>query len=450
MDSIFPLAAHQDAAISWLLSRDSGAVLYAPGTGKTRIIWTTAKKFGGRTLVLVPNSLVEQTMEEAEKWFPGEILPHLLPLYENMTLKNRAKLLRYDSDWQYLLLSHESLSHKQIGEALRRIPFNFIAVDEASRFRNYSKRTRHLLQLQGEKKAIFTGTPIVRSPSDIFYPMKFLAPQWCGITRKDIFDKEYCLLGGYTGLEPLDIRPDRIDQFNAYLDPHRISCTLSDIRDMPERISSTRYVDLSAEQAKAYYTLRDTLRLEIERENDRNFELNVRSYVGRLQRLQEISAGFARNIKGDVEILRGGKSTELCEILRDRVPSVVWTWWTVETEYIHRLLCGAGYKAVRLNQGGREAFLSGEASILVANIAAGGYGLNLDRAERMIYHSMYWGVDAMAQSLDRNYRMDTEKNKYVIYLVARGTVDEYIREKLALRAGMSQKLTRSEALELLC
>jgi SNF2 family DNA or RNA helicase len=67
----------------------------------------------------------------------------------------------------------------------------------------------------------------------------------------------------------------------------------------------------------------------------------------------------------------------------------------------------------------------------------------------MIFHSLYWGADVMAQALDRNWRMTTEADKYVIYLVCRGTIDEYVREKLAGRADMSRKLSRSEALELL-
>jgi SNF2 family DNA or RNA helicase len=437
------------------LARDKLLVSFSPGTGKTRIVWETIRRLSSqsnrpRFLYAVPNSLVEQTLEEAHKWLPQEICAQNLPLYGSISVQDRALLLKHDTTWQTAVISHESLSFASVRTALGTLRFNAIFLDEASRFRNHSKRTKTLLTLRADKKVALSGTMIVKSPADVWYVMKWLDPNWCGITRRELFNAEYCILGGYTGTDPLDVRPDKVDQLNEQLDRFRISCTLSDIRDMPRRVSSVRYVDMTPEQGRYYAELRDTLKLEIERESDVSFELRVNNYVGRLQRLQEICAGFARNTGGDCVPIRSGKAPEIYEILRDRVPTIVWTWWRPEYASLLGGLREQGFRAAGLAEdGGREAFLSNRADILVANIAAGGYGLNLDRAERMIFHSLYWGADVMAQALDRNWRMTTEADKYVIYLVCRGTIDEYVREKLAGRADMSRKLSRSEALELL-
>jgi SNF2 family DNA or RNA helicase len=94
--------------------------------------------------------------------------------------------------------------------------------------------------------------------------------------------------------------------------------------------------------------------------------------------------------------------------------------------------------------------MSGKVNIFVSQLAKGGYGLNLTRAERMIYHSQPWDLDAYLQSQERNMRLTTTADRLeIIHLVTRNTVDEYVRHRLVEKADMSSKLTKSQALEML-
>jgi SNF2 family DNA or RNA helicase len=94
--------------------------------------------------------------------------------------------------------------------------------------------------------------------------------------------------------------------------------------------------------------------------------------------------------------------------------------------------------------------MNGDVDVFVSQLAKGGYGLNLTRATRMIYHSLPWSLDVYLQSMERNMRLTTTADRLeVIHLVTRNSVDEYVRSKLIERADISSQMTRSMALELL-
>jgi len=199
--------------------------------------------------------------------------------------------------------------------------------------------------------------------------------------------------------------------------------------------------------------MQETLRVEIERENDEAFHSHVRTYATRLQRLQEIGAGFARNIAGDVEYLPCTKTNTLIDLLEDEptIPTVVWGWWVPELQKIEQALKKARLSYVTFGHPGAiQSFMEGRVNIFISQIARGGYGLNLTRAERMIYHSLPWDLDAYLQSQERNMRLTTTaKRLEIVHLVTRNSVDEYVRKRLVEKADLSAKLTRSQALEML-
>lgn len=452
-------AAHQVAALERIMDEESLLIEYGTGTGKTLVIamaiHTLVTMGEVPSLIVVPNSLLEQTRDELVTWTSQEwVNRHVEILDKSRTINQRADRLR-TTDVSVLVISHESLSFKPVREALARQRWAAVFVDELSRFRNYSKRTQALLTLgaHAESRYGFTGNLAVRNPADVFYPMRFIQPNLFGTNRRDTFVTEYCLLGGYSGVDPIGIRPDRVAKLTGILDAKRIKAELRDIRDMPERILTKRYVDLVPAQRVAYEEMREELYLEIERETEDTFRSLAATYSVRLLRLLEIAAGFARNKDGDVVALPSPKTEEMLELLvgEPEAPTVVWYWWRPEGQRIVSELARHGIEASLLGEPGAvDHFMEGRASVLVAQLARGGYGLNLTRANRMIYHSLPWDLDVYTQSQERNMRLTTTYTSLeVVHLLARDTVDEYVRARLVDKATMSSQLSRSQALELL-
>lgn len=410
-------------------------------------------------LVLVPNSLIEQTTEEFELWLGVRwVEKHLTVLDSTLDIGTRRDQLKYNTLARVFILSHEALSYPLIKEGLTSRKWAAIFVDEASRFRNHTSRTTTLIAA-GKRAALryaLTGNLAPRTPADVWYVMNWIQPGLFGTKNKQNFVSDYCLMGGYSGSEPTELRPDRIEKFKAIMDGYRISCDLSDVRDMPERILHVAYVNMPEKTRTAYREMQETLRLEIERVDDATFESQVTTYATRLQRLQEITSGFARNIDGDIAYLPSGKTSEMIDRLQDEpdTPTIIWGWWIPEMRNIeaHLEKYGIPYVTYDTKPGNtaRQRFMAGEVNVFVCQLAKGGYGLNLTRATRMIYHSLPWSLDTYLQSQERNLRLTTTAPRLeVVHLTTRRSVDEYVRNRLLARADVSAQLTRSQALELL-
>jgi SNF2 family DNA or RNA helicase len=330
-----------------------------------------------------------------------------------------------------------------------------VLLDEASRFRNHSKRTVTLKTLGSHARTryAFTGNLTVRNPADSWYVMNWLTPGLFGTTNRTAFIHTYCLLGGYMGNQPIGIRPDKLAQFRMILDANRIKCELRDVRDLPDRVMTVRRVTFSGRQHKAYEQMRLELRAEIMRMSADDFVTHASTYAVRLLRLQEIAAGFGRNTEGEVEYLPSPKTTEMVEtILADPdPPTVIWTYWRPEQTLVCASLAKAGIAHVVLGQPNAvQDFMSGKVDTLVSQVSQGGYGLNLTRATRMIYHAIPWDLDTYLQSQERNMRLTTTATSLeIVHLLVRGSVDEYVRNRLLDKAGMSRQLSRSQALDML-
>jgi hypothetical protein len=454
-----PCGPHQDRAIDVIMDDMFKLIEYGTGTGKTRVFVesTEALVTAGDVpiLILVPNSLIEQTVEEFDKWVGWEwVEKHLMVLGSDFKIEDRRQHLKFGK-FNVYLMSHESLSYPIVREGVASRQWMAVFVDEASRFRNYSKRTTTLQTIGRKAKSryAFTGNLAPKNPADVWYVTNWLKPGVWGTTSRKTFITDYCILGGWQGTQPIGIRPDRIAKFLAVMDSLRIKCDLRDLRTMPDRVMNVHRVNLDKKARSAYTQMQETLRVEIERVDESTFQSHAKTYATRLQRLQEIGAGFTRNVDGDVVALPCAKTSALIELLEDdpTLPTVLWYWWRPEMEGIA--------KALRLRKipftwfGSPNAvqdFMSGKVNIFVSQLAKGGYGLNLTRAERMIYHSQPWDLDAYLQSQERNMRLTTTADRLeIIHLVTRNTVDEYVRHRLVEKADMSSKLTKSQALEML-
>lgn len=454
-----PIGAHQDRAIDEAIKRTSLLVEYSTGTGKSRVYieLIEALVLNGEApiLVAVPNALIEQTTEEFEKWLGEDWLEaHLLVLDGNLSIEKRGQFLRYGEHPVYLI-SHEAMSYPKIRESIAARRWAASVIDEASRFRNYSNRTK-ALTLLGSRSAsryAFTGNLAPRSPADVWYVMNYLAPGLFGTRSIQAFKEEYCILGGFENRQAIALRPDKIRQFRDIMDRHRISCQLSDVRDLPPRVLHVARVTMPPTARAAYRELQETLRLEIERLDDAAFTSQVKTYATRLQRLQEICAGFARNIDGEVVGLPCAKTQALLDLLEDEpdTPTIIWAWWKPEIAAIQASLKKQKIGFATFGEPGAvERFMSGLTNVLVSQVARGGYGLNLTRATRMIFHSLPWSLDVYLQSQERNMRLTTTADRLeIVHLVTRDSVDEYVRKKLVEHADISSQMTKSQALELL-
>jgi hypothetical protein len=84
--------------------------------------------------------------------------------------------------------------------------------------------------------------------------------------------------------------------------------------------------------------------------------------------------------------------------------------------------------------------------VFVANILAGGVGLNLTAARQVVFNDLDWVPANHWQAEDRAYRIGQQGTVNVNYLVAAGTIDEFVSTLLEAKAQLVRAVVEGKAL----
>jgi SNF2 family DNA or RNA helicase len=216
--------------------------------------------------------------------------------------------------------------------------------------------------------------------------------------------------------------------------PHTYRITKKECLDLPDKIYTTQYFDLSPAQMRLYRYVRDQMRYERD-----DGELDIYSALTVIGKLRQVTSGFI-NVEGSPTDLVESKPrlNALKEVLEDGTGQVI--IWAAFREEIRQVVEMIGEKNCVQYHGGvtkdkdREAaidrFQSGDVQYFIANPAAGGTGITLTAAELVVYHSCDYNLEHRLQSEDRSHRIGTKHNVVYVDLCATGTIDERIAASL--------------------
>ena len=84
--------------------------------------------------------------------------------------------------------------------------------------------------------------------------------------------------------------------------------------------------------------------------------------------------------------------------------------------------------------------------MFIANIIAGGTGLNLTAATQVVFNDLDWVPTNHWQAEDRAYRIGQTRTVNVTYVVARDTIDDFVQAVLETKAALVNAIVEGEAL----
>jgi hypothetical protein len=84
--------------------------------------------------------------------------------------------------------------------------------------------------------------------------------------------------------------------------------------------------------------------------------------------------------------------------------------------------------------------------VFVANIIAGGTGLNLTAATQVVFNDLDWVPTNHWQAEDRAYRIGQTRTVNVTYFVARDTIDDFVHAVLETKAALVNAIVEGDAL----
>lgn len=400
-------------------------------------------------LVITPNTVKRNWGEEIEKHAGHS--DYVIP---RGTIAKRVEQLGQAT---YTIVNCETLSHKAMAEALRGIKWSLTAVDESTRFKTPSAaRTKALMKLNTKRRVILTGTPITGKPQDAFVQFEWVKPGTFGRSywtfAERYLQKDW--FGNVTGL-----KPENAAELRSRIDAVGYRLLKSDVLDLPEKVYTTRRVEMVGEQLRAYRQMRDELRIELAN----NTEIRANNILTVVLRLTQVTAGLVGE-RGSYQWLNdNAKLVELRALLNEELANeqvVIFGIYQAELEALAAefgapaKFAGKTSPALPIIYGPTperdrqeliNEFQAGDRRLLFAQVRTGGIGINLTAAHNAIYYTRGWSLEEWLQSQDRLHRIGQTGTVNIIPLVAEGSIDEDIADALSEKKNMADYLTGDAA-----
>lgn len=444
------------------------ALFWEQGCGKTKPTIDTACSLFERgkidALVVVAPSGVHRN------WLTDEIPTHMPPrirhrtselLWEsqkagNVGFKRAAEQLLTSRGLACVFISFDAFvtpkARNYLGRFFRRRKVMFV-VDEAHNIKTPgTDRSRTVVTASklARYKRVLTGTPVGQGPFDLYSQVRVVDEDFWkqkGLPDYSCFKAhfgEYLPrqwvkknMGFDPGFDGLLKSYKNLDQLSEWLSEigHRLTKESAGL-NLPPKLYTKRYFELSPNQRAAY----DTLKREFEVQLSSGELISAPLAIVQLLRLQQISCGYVGTGDEDnpmVELAGPNPRLALAEDFRDGVhrPTI---WWSRFKPDIDKLMDLLGKRAVRydgaVDEAGRArskaAFQAGDAQHFVGNPQAGATGLTLVQAKHTVYYSNSFRLIDRLQSEDRNHRIGQHDPVDYTDFIGLNTMDDPICDAL--------------------
>ena len=427
------------------------------GTGKTKVaIDNAAYLFQDKRVdfafVIAPNSVYRNWLKEIQTHCPEDCNIFIWKVTKEKKFKLDPNKLTF------ILMNVEALSHdsgkKWLEEKLTKYGMrSMIIVDESTTIKNLkASRTKTIVKLGqlARYKRILTGSPVTKSPLDLFSQCAFLDKKLLGYDNFTVFKSRYAVMyniekGGYKIQIPKYYV--NLDELEYKLKHFSYRVRKKECLDIPDKMYIQRHVDLSAEQNKAYQELKVLAMAKIQDE-----KVSFNNKLTELLKLQQVTNGFVKsNDDKIVEFKTNPKLNELMNILEETEDKcIIWANYVHNIEMIKTKLretYGAdsvvsiyGKDSVEVRNDAVETFQHNDrCRFLVGNPTVGGYGLTLTAAKYVIYFSNSYNLEVRQQSEDRAHRYGQTSQVTYIDLIATDTIDEMVLHNLENKIELSAK-----------
>jgi len=458
---------HQLDALKDCTDKENWAFFMDMGTGKTK---TTIDNLGmlylkgviDSALIVAPKSVYAMWEKEIENHLSNQIKTYIQ--IWNSTKKPKVDLLtnKVSDHLNILLMNVEAFSTpKGVNGSMMFFKHHnksAFVIDEATSIKNQkAKRTKSILKLAplAVVRRILTGSPVTKSPLDLFTQCKFLSPQLLGYDSYYAFRSRYAEMHAvYTGPNTQIMLPKyykNLDELERKIKTFSTRVRKEDCLDIPPKVYEQRKVQLTGKQKEVYDRLKQHAMTIL---NDSTVSFN--NQLTEILRLHQVTNGFVKNDDGVIEEFNNPKLDELMTVLEEiNGKAIIWANYIKNIEDIQKKIekeygkgsCVSMYGATSVDARKQMChdFQNNDAvRFFIGNPTVGGYGLTLHAASYVIYFSNNYNLEVRLQSEDRAHRIGQTKNVLYIDIIAEKTVDEKIVSALDKKLVLSAKTMGEE------
>ncbi|MEM1345932.1 MAG: SNF2-related protein [Pseudomonadota bacterium] len=449
------LRAYQKTGYSWLMALAEtgfgGLLADEMGLGKT--LQTLALLLARHSdpeqdrpsLLIVPTSLVPTWQREAARFAPGL---RLLVVHGPSRHAEWARLDEAD-----VVLTTYPLLHRDI-ERLADQPYDTVVLDEAQAVKNpAAAAAKHIRRLEARTRLALTGTPVENALLDLWALFDWLIPGLLG--NRSQFTKVF--------RTPIERHGDTEAQarLNARLAPFLLRRTKQAVAtELPPRTEIDEPVTLAGAQRGLYESIRVAMDVRVREAIAAKGVSGARiTILDALLKLRQAACDPALvKLEAARKVGESAKRARLLELLESLIAEgrqvLVFSQFVSMLRLIEADITARGWSYALLTGQTRdraaavERFQSGEASLFLISLKAGGTGLTLTAADTVILYDPWWNPAAECQAMDRAHRIGQDKPVFVHRLIAEGTVEAAIRSLQARKQALADGVFDAEGTSL--
>jgi SNF2 family DNA or RNA helicase len=462
---------HQLDALEASCNKEVFAYFMEMGTGKSKVLLDNAailydKGEINALLLIAPKGVYKN-------WYDSEIPTHLpdhvdkrIVLWKTSDKSIKQKkllntLFETGSDLRILIMNVESFSSGDGSDFAYKFlsahPKSMIAIDEATTIKTpTTNRTKKIIALRSmcKYRRILTGSPVTKSPLDLYSQCQFLDPWLLGYesytafkarhaeTRKILVNGRHIeIVIGYRHLQELS---DKVVSFSKRI-------LKEDCLDLPAKTYVKHYVELTDEQKKLYKQMKKEAIAFLNGKMQ-----STATVMTQFMRLHQITCGHFTADDGTIQDLPSSRLSELMSILENiEGKTIIWSHYTHDVKRIIEEIKKVYGEDSVVDYFGETDTDSRSANIkkfqnddkcrfFVGTTHTGGYGITLTAGSNMIYFSNGYDLEKRQQSEARIDRIGQTKKMTYIDIMAQDTIDERIVKALRKKVNIANAIMKED------
>lgn len=409
---------YQEKALALTSDKDNSAFYYDMGLGKTFIGSERLRLYGERVnIVVCQKSKIKDWCEHFKEHYTDYVV------FDLTNKKDMQTFITYPIYKCIGIINYE-LAYRR--EELRKLKDFTMMLDESSMIKNETaKRTKFILSLKPSHTILLSGTPTDGKYEFLYSQLRLLG--W-KITKTAYYNRyiktELRSYGGpmfrvVTGYKNVSELKAKLKEYGA------VFAKAEEVIKLPEKKFIKEYSTVSSDYKKFM--------------KDRVIKIDDKELTGDSTLSKRL---YARMLCSAYSKDKISRLIDLVNSTSDRV--IIFYNFNTELEALRKVLFDRPISIVNGQAKNLKAYENNDNSVTLIQYQAGAMGLNLQKANRIIYFSLPERSELFEQSKARICRIGQEKQCYYHIMMCRKSVEEKIYECLLMRKDYTDELFRKE------
>lgn len=409
---------YQEKALALTSDKDNSAFYYDMGLGKTFIGSERLRLYGERVNIIVcQKSKIKDWCEHFKEHYTD------YAVFDLTNKKDMQGFMIYPIYKCIGIINYE-LAYRR--EELRQLKDFTMMLDESSMIKNETaKRTKFILSLKPSHTILLSGTPTDGKYEFLYSQLRLLG--W-KITKTAYYNRyiktELRSYGGpmfrvVTGYKNVSELKAKLKEYGA------VFAKAEEVIKLPEKKFIKEYSTVSSDYKKFM--------------KDRVIKIDDKELTGDSTLSKRL---YARMLCSAYSKDKISRLIDLVNSTSDRV--IIFYNFNTELEALRKVLFDRPISIVNGQVKDLKAYENNDNSVTLIQYQAGAMGLNLQKANRIIYFSLPERSELFEQSKARICRIGQEKQCYYHIMMCHKSVEEKIYECLLMRKDYTDELFRKE------